>query len=153
MQNYIFNSEHENMYKCCTLDTVLYFGMWKKMHFTFCVKRLYNIKVKLWSELDRSFERSCHSFHKQKFISYKISLRGYHILKLNYKLIGKPKAKYIIVPGYSIERSICNICDVLFLMRDGSNIAAVCLLIISHFARRNIYSKAIVLRGPTHQKL
>lgn len=60
------------------------------------------------------------------------------------------RAKYATVPGQSVyERSIrsFNVCSVSLVARRVSNIVAVRLSVISHFARRSVHSKAITPYG------
>jgi len=66
------------------------------------------------------------------------------ILKIHCELVMKSRAKYATVPGQSVyERSTRLTFAVFRLLRDGSNIVAVRLSVISHFARRSVHSKAI----------
>lgn len=146
-QNYVFNTERKYT------DVVL----WVQLH-TLAYERgciLHSvpsdktpIDVESLSKLDRASERICHIFHNQDrklhFIC-KVS-RRYYALKIHCELVGKSRAKYATVPGQSVyERSTRLTFAVFRLSRDGSNIVAVRLSVISHFARRSVHSKAITL--------
>lgn len=104
------------------------------------------IDIESLSKFDRASERICHIFHNQDrklhFIC-KVS-RRYYALKIHCELVVKSRAKYATVPGQSVyERSTRLTFAVFRLSRDGSNIVAVRLSVISHFARRSVHSKAI----------